>query len=97
MVLARTRDELTMQEGMEAMLRSRFADIHAEEEKAREDAWCLYLAQHAHDFSGSSSTSLPALASLGIDIVISMVSVFSVPYWRIDQIRQSHGEQWSTS
>ena len=56
------------------MLRSRFSDIHAEEEKAREEAWSVYLAQHAHDFSGSSSTSLPALASLGIDIVISMVS-----------------------
>ena len=63
-----------MQEDTEHMLRSRFSGILEEEEKAREEAWSMYLSQHAHDFSGSSSASLPALASLGIDIVISMVS-----------------------
>ena len=61
-------------EDTEAMLRCRFSGIQEEEEKAREEAWSMYLSQHAHDFSGSSSASLPALASLGIDIVISMVS-----------------------
>ena len=55
-----------------AELQSAFTDIYLEEEKAREQAWEAFLAQHAHDFSGKKS--LMSLASLGIDIVMSMVS-----------------------
>ena len=57
-----------------AELQSAFVDIYIEEEKAREQAWEAFLAQHAHDFSGNQQKSLMSLASLGIDIVMSMVS-----------------------
>ena len=55
-------------------LRAKYSVIYDEEEKAREEAWYIYLSQHAHDFSGSQGqTGLVSLAQLGIEIVISMV------------------------